>query len=248
MIPDKNIKRLEKLTITAYKDSKGQKPADKKYTALINPGQFTESYQIKYTGHKSQGENTTSYGLKFNKMIPTEYTLELIFDATGVLAKKNTPRLTNTLSTPKEDLAPEPVEEQIKRFKGVVIAYDGETHEPYYLRLQWGKIIFQGRLTALDIVYTVFRPDGTPLRAKASATFKQFQEEDIRALIENKRSPDLTHIRTVGAGDTLPLMAHRIYGDFSYYLEVARVNRLKNYRNLKPGTKLSFPPIDKKTA
>jgi nucleoid-associated protein YgaU len=58
-------------------------------------------------------------------------------------------------------------------------------------------------------------------------------------------SPDLTHIRLVKAGDTLPEMCFNIYGDPRYYLDVARQNRLDNFRKLEPGTRIFFPPIEK---
>jgi nucleoid-associated protein YgaU len=70
-------------------------------------------------------------------------------------------------------------------------------------------------------------------------------EDDLRVAKENRSSPDLTHYRIVKAGDNLPLMTQRIYGDPKYYLEVARVNKLVNFRNLKPGQAIYFPPIEK---
>jgi len=111
----------------------------------------------------------------------------------------------------------------------------------------WGIFIFHGKLTDLEIAYSAFKPNGQPMRACARATFTESKNDKKRTSEEGKNSPDLTHIRVVKAGDTLPLMTHRIYGDFSYYLEVARVNNLKDYRNLAPGTSLSFPPLNKKT-
>jgi len=40
-------------------------------------------------------------------------------------------------------------------------------------------------------------------------------------------------------------MVHKIYGSFKYYLQVAKVNNLKNFRDLIPGQKLIFPPFEK---
>lgn len=51
-------------------------------------------------------------------------------------------------------------------------------------------------------------------------------------------SQDMSHLVTVRAGDTLPLLCKRIYSDPAYYMEVARVNRLVNFRNV-----LRFPPL-----
>jgi nucleoid-associated protein YgaU len=45
---------------------------------------------------------------------------------------------------------------------------------------------------------------------------------------------------TVEAGDTLPLLCYRVYGDSRYYLAVAAHNRLDDFRGLQPGTLLCF--------
>jgi len=36
-----------------------------------------------------------------------------------------------------------------------------------------------------------------------------------------------------------------INGDDKYYLEVARINNITSFRQLKPGTEIFFPPIAK---
>jgi nucleoid-associated protein YgaU len=52
-------------------------------------------------------------------------------------------------------------------------------------------------------------------------------------------------VRKIKFGDTLPLMCYRIYGDPKYYLQVAEANGLDNFRRLKPGTDIFFPPLEK---
>jgi nucleoid-associated protein YgaU len=63
-------------------------------------------------------------------------------------------------------------------------------------------------------------------------------------LVSNRSSPDLSHIVLVREGDTLPLLCASIYGDPSYYPDVARFNGLLEFRDLKPGAKLHFPPLE----
>lgn len=235
MIPD--ISPIEKLKIIAYEDPEYQTPADKEFEALINPEEMVENSKVEYS--QCQGAGTTGTELKFKKIPPSEVTFNLIFDATGALNRSG---FVNLFS------GPEPLDEQVERFKEITKGYDGTTHNTYYLKIIWGTMIFHGKLSDLELKYSIFRPDGTPMRAHARATFTAFKNDKKRISEEGKNSPDLTHVRTVKAGDTLPLMTHRIYGDFSYYLEVARVNGLKDYRNLKPGTQLFFPPLDKQTA
>jgi nucleoid-associated protein YgaU len=84
-----------------------------------------------------------------------------------------------------------------------------------------------------------------PLRATARAKFKGFVEDNLRVAMENNSSPDLTHVREVKKGDTLPLMTFRIYGDSKYYLEVAKANNITNFRKLEVGQRIFFPPIEK---
>jgi hypothetical protein len=47
----------------------------------------------------------------------------------------------------------------------------------------------------------------------------------------------------VVAGDTLPLLCFQIYQESKYYVEVARVNGLDDFRNLEPGRQILFPPL-----
>ena len=121
--------------------------------------------------------------------------------------------------------------------------HDGEIHRPRYLKLSWGSLISKCVLKSAEITYNLFKPDGTPLRAKIACNFSENIEDKKRTAQEGKNSPDLTHQRQVQEGDTLPLMTYRIYGDPSYYLKVARFNNLTNFRQLEVGRTLYFPPL-----
>src|SRR5690606_28803951 len=135
--------------------------------------------------------------------------------------------------------------EDIEQFKKVIFDYNGDEHKPNYLMISWGTLLFKGTLSEMDITFKLFKADGTPLRALANAKFKGFVEDDLRVAKENNSSPDLTHVRIVKDGDTLPLMTCRIYGDSKYYLEVAKANEIPNFRKLTVGQKIFFPPINK---
>ena len=58
-----------------------------------------------------------------------------------------------------------------------------------------------------------------------------------------------THLRQgrpiVNEINNPPLLTHEIYGDPEIYLEVAIANRLTNFRKLKTGGTLIFPPLEK---
>jgi LysM repeat protein len=212
------------LEITGYKDDAFQSKIDS-YTALINPDKYTQNYEIHF--NEEQGIGTSNASIKYKKSAPQGVSFELIFDGTGILSSDRTD-----------------VKSEIETFKKIAYEYNGDIHKPNYLQLIWGKgLNFKCQLTSLSLNYTLFKSDGTPLRAKASVSFKEFQNPKKIAAEEKKKSPDMTHEWVVRAGDSLPQLAQQIYGDSSQYLKVASFNKLANFRYLIPGTTLYFPPL-----
>ena len=225
---------LQKLQIVAYKEASydaSEKLADGEFNVKVNPETYALDYKIKYADDQASG---TSADLpKFDKIEPLTLGFKFIFDSTGVLEDTT------------EEEREKGIEEQITKFKKVVLDYVGEKHAPPFLELKWGTLLLRCVLTGMKISYKLFRPDGTPVRAEVDAKFKELVEPQERLAQENRQSPDLTHVRTVKEGDTLPLLCKSIYGDVKYYIEVARVNKLVSFRNLPIGTRITFPPIAK---
>ncbi len=225
--------KLEKMLILAFETSEaaesgGKAEAKESFEALINPETYTLEYKVKTSDGQGQGSSGTQ--AKFEYTMPEELTFEFLFDNTGIID-----------GNPKAD----GIFDDVNHFRDLLTKYQGESHEPYHLKLIWGNLIFKGRAIELGITYKLFNPDGQPIRAIAKAKFKGSIEEKKRAAKENKSSPDLTHQVKVKTGDTLSLLCYRIYGDPKYYLEVAKINNLDNFRYLQPGTDLIFPPIQK---
>lgn len=225
---------VTKVIIRAFKDkdfnSSSEINPSKPYTLPINPENYSRSFKLEYDTTKGQGSQSTDSKYKGTK--PEEIKLEFMFDGTGTVQG-------NTQS----DLS---VNDQVYDFLETVYFMEGEIHQPKFLKIVWGKLFtFNCVLTSLDINYTLFNRVGEPLRAKVNANFLGFSDPLKRVKEEDKSSPDLTHVRTVMAGDKLPLMTHKIYGDDSWYIQVARANNLTSFRNLKPGKEIFFPSIDR---
>lgn len=214
-----------KLTIKAYSDPQLSSEAGS-YTARVNPEKYRLHYEVVY--NKQPAAGSESVPALFDHAPAQELSFELLFDATGAIPNSAT------------DLSAE-----IKSFLHLVYDYQGNIHQPYYLKLFWGSLVFGARLKQLELSYTLFRPDGSPLRAAASVTFVSFIDPKTMAAQENKSSPDMTHGITVTEGDTLPLLCYRIYGDASLYPQVARANGLTHFQKLTAGTRLVFPPLSK---
>jgi len=233
--------KLKKLVIRCFKDEKFKDEiTDLKYTALLNPEKYAQTFKTEYK--KEQASGTSSTDPKFTRSLPSDLDLEFLFDRTGVLVHYGDDPDASSDDTVYKDQG-NGIKEDLENFKKSVFDYNGEDHKPNYLIITWGSLLFKGILTDLTIEYKLFKPDGTPLRAIAKVKFISHIEAEKRAAQENNQSPDLTHYRIVKDGDTLPLMAHQIYGDSKYYLEVAKVNKITNFRNLRPGQELLFPPI-----
>lgn len=227
---------LEKLLIEAYKDeSYAQKDGELKL--WINPEKYTRTYTICYNDRQAQGSPGGSP--QFNKIPSEQMKLELVFDGTGVIP---------TAIPGVIPFTGDGITEQIKRFTGLVFSYQGGIHSPRFLKLMWGTLSFRCRLTELALTYTLFKPDGTPLRARGDATFLQFSSPELLAKEANQQSPDMTHVRTVHAGDTLPLLCWEIYGSGEWYPRVAAANGLTDFRDLRVGTQLVFPPLGEPAA
>jgi hypothetical protein len=224
---------LEKMLILAFEDSKsaetgGTNDAKDKFEALINPESYTLEYKVKTSD--GQGQGTSGAQIKFEYTLPEELTFEFLFDNTGIIDGKPNPN---------------GVADEVKHFREMLTGYQGSSHEPYHLKLVWGDLVFKGRAIELSITHKLFNPDGQPIRTVAKVKLKKSVEDKKRAQKDKAQSADLTHVRKVKMGDNLPLLCFRVYGDPQHYLEVARVNGLYNFRWLKPGMDLAFPPFEK---
>jgi hypothetical protein len=248
--------KLEKLTLRAFKpaaDPKGlPQPSDDPkdtYTVQVNPSSYSLSHLLDFSYHRGQGFSGSE--AVYSGSPPINLQFEFLFDGTGVVPKPSAlgdiplvGAIASALAPPKSFV----VMEEIKKFTALVYIRDGKTHRPRSLLLIWGSLVFPCVLKSVDYRYTLFKEDGTPLRAVAKCAFCSSVPRAEQERRDNDSSPDLTHLRDVRDGDTLPLLAHDIYGSAQLYLEVARVNKLINFRRLRPATRLSFPPLDKQAA
>jgi nucleoid-associated protein YgaU len=219
-------KNVSKMLIFSYPDA-DRKTADGQMEVMVNPESYSQKINVNYA--EKQAPGTTGMLPQFSKIEPQKLNFDLLFDSTGVI---------NGIKNDANG-----VDAELEKFKKIVLEYKGDKHRPRFLSIFWGTLKFDCCLENLDITYKLFRSDGLPLRAVAKAGFIGAMDDTKRVAKENASSPDLTHVRMVNDGDTLPLMAFRIYGDPKYYIEVAKANGLNDYRNLVTGQKIKFPPI-----
>jgi hypothetical protein len=219
---------LVKLLIEGYSDPTATSGLIGSVSAVINPETYTLSYNVTYEMADTIGSPAPTQ--IFASMGTGDFELELLADGTGVVP------LPTGISN---------VDAYIAQVRSIVYDYQGDSHRPNYLRITWGKTVFTGVCKNITVKYTLFNPDGSALRALIKLSLSESVPFSTKAQEAGANSPDLTHMRTVKAGDTLPLMTYRIYGEAVHYMEVARVNGLNSIHDIKPGDELYFPPLKK---
>jgi hypothetical protein len=226
------LKKLKLTSCTEQKDGTilaGTATTDT-ISLLINPAGYTHERAVVRSNQRFLG--STGSRNAYSAMEPETISFdEVVLDGTGAVARASA-------GAPVQD-----VKAQVDDLVRVAYTYVGAKHEPPWVRLLWGDLIFFGCLTSLSINYTMFKPGGQPLRAKLKLTFKGAVSAKEESLKSNRSSPDLSHQVMVLAGDTLPMLCYRIYNDSAYYPEVARFNGLNSFTALVPGTRLLFPPL-----
>lgn len=226
-----NLFKLEKLKIQVFTDRARSGAPGETFEVMFNPETYSQSYENVF--QKTQAVNSSGREAKYAMSKPSDLSLKLIIDGTGV----STYGITNLLGGKMD------VYKKVEDFLQKTSHMDGKIHEPKFLIVAWGKLNFKCRLKSVTVNYTVFDNSGIPLRAELNTVFVSDIDNKQRLKKENKNSPDLTHWRVVQAHDTLPLMCEEIYGSPNYYIQVAKANKLNKFRDLPAGTELFFPPI-----
>jgi nucleoid-associated protein YgaU len=102
---------------------------------------------------------------------------------------------------------------------------------------------FIGVLQSVRKEFTMFLQDGIPVRARLSLTLKEFKME-LNEREKTLQSPDKTKVHFTQQGDSLWLIASRVYGNADLWRPIAERNGIKNPRILEPGIKLIIPPLE----
>jgi hypothetical protein len=193
------------------------------FITMFNPESLTIEEGAEYDRSCTPGKSGDNP--RFKRVTSRKFSLIFTLDGTGV----NAPKI--------------PVTAQILLFREATTLINGVFHQPNCLLVQWGTFISKCKITSSKVDYTLFDEFGLPLRAKVTASFEEFVDEAFSQITSMLSSPDLTHLYTVKRGEILPLIVERTYSDQRYYIQVAKANRVKNFRKLPDEFKLVLPPI-----
>lgn len=206
------------------------------FEAQYDPDSYSRQFTNVFEGPQTIGINTSLPNARYAYSQASQLRFQIILDATPMGGNA----ITDLLSA----AATSGVTEEVERFLEVCYDYDGEIHQPRFLRVEWGTLSCACRLQSVDVQYIMFDRNGTPIRAKLDTVFVGDVSEETRTRTEDRRSPDLAKVHTVKAGESLPLLAQKAYNSSTYYLDLARYNQLDHFRELKSGMEIRLPSLE----
>ena len=219
------------------------------FEVQINPEEINRNFSIKYHEPSTPGANGSEF--QFEKVNPEELELKFILDGTGAVLQSNKPS-PDMLGTLLNELPAEAqlayVPLRVAQLQAAVYDFSDEQHRTPFILVQYGKLVFMGLLQTMAVNYNLFNPAGIPLRAEISLSLKAHSPFKESSAVLSLLSADLTRHHLVAAGENILRICHDTYKDERYYLEVARVNGIINFRNIPEGTQLILPPIEKTTS
>lgn len=132
-----------------------------------------------------------------------------------------------------------------------MLDYIPATHHLPVCVFNWGQFTaspkikpeYKFYITKCDVTYTLFLPDGTPVRAKVKLSLEQLKTKPEEMKNNPKESPDHAKLYTVKKGDTLQGIAQAEYEDPGEWRRIAKTNNIDDPLELRPGMKLLVPPI-----
>lgn len=124
-----------------------------------------------------------------------------------------------------------------------LLKIDPAIHAPPVLKFVWATLDFTCVLSRVTKKFTMFRSDGTPVRATLTVTFNEYKTET--SIMENPtESSDRTKHYVLQEGDSLWLIAAKEYGDPTMWRAIAESNKIDNPLGLEIGKEIVVPPLE----
>jgi nucleoid-associated protein YgaU len=124
-----------------------------------------------------------------------------------------------------------------------LMVIDPTTHAPPVLLFTWASLSFSCVLARASQRFIMFRPDGTPVRARLQVTFNEFRNVDLEAKEIKRETSDYSRWYEVKQGETLNAIAWQAYGNPRLWRPIALRNGIDSPRALPTGLQLVVPHL-----
>jgi nucleoid-associated protein YgaU len=212
---------------------------------MFNPKEYTFSKQNSWPANQTKGTNVGQF--EFGSGQPATLQMQLFFD-TYVNIKNGSAEGGQPKDVRKEYTEAVWEMMQVDPKLGSLNAKPGgpsknKKGRPPVVIFQWGSTwSFKAVITSIRERFTLFLPDGTPVRSTLDVTFQQVQDKhDHPATNPTSGGVGGERVWTVSEGDTLAWIAYKEYGDSNRWRLIADANRLTKVRQLTPGMLLEIP-------
>jgi hypothetical protein len=113
---------------------------------------------------------------------------------------------------------------------------------PPEVAFEWGVFRFVAVITDMTQRFTLFRMDGTPVRAAIEVSFTQHKDvNDYPGQNPTSGGGPIQQVWQVVAGDRLDTIAYEVYGSATHWRRIAEHNHITNPLALRPGQRLAIP-------
>jgi nucleoid-associated protein YgaU len=224
---------LSKLEITPL-DKKGKRMEEKRFKVLFNPNTYSVTKAVTWSTPQSKLPGRAQTDRKLNAPTLTyggganrQLTLELFYDVTESGEIGDVRQETNKIAA--------------------LTVKDRELKRPPAVEISWGTASpegsdfpFTGVVSNLTQRFTLFKPDGRPVRATLTVVFMEFLDPGMDW---RKTDPEFT-TRFVKGGETLSGIAADVYHDPARWRIIAEANGIDDPRHVPAGKVLSIPKVD----
>jgi len=196
-------------------------------TFQYNPTEYSVTKSAQWNRPETSGAESTT-NPQYATSLPATVQMEVFFDA---------------FEEPAGDVSKD-VETLLQWTRPCPPSIGKGKPQPPLLAFQWGvsQVLtdFRGYLKSVAARYTMFRTNGTPVRATASITL---EEVPLDARRQNPTSGSLLgrSAHVLREGETLHTIAHAQYGQPRFWRGLAAFNDIDDPLRLEPGTSILIP-------
>ena len=209
------------------------------FEVLFNPTQYSIEESNTWEEQKRLGPKSET---QFTGQSLKKLTMELFFDTYEQKedVRQYTGKIARLLVVEIPDKSPDnksPDKSKGKRPPICELSWPEQNPIGGESRVQWV-------LESVTQQFVLFLSDGTPVRAKLSVRFKEYNTSTKEAQDAPKPASFPAQTYTVTAGDTLSAISGTVWDDPTLWRLLADANTIVNPRVLEPGQVLAVPPIE----
>lgn len=194
----------------------------------FNPAELTITKSSSWKGGEAKGGNAPALRFQGGQSGTLALSLTLDSTATGRPVTDQTDKLLDLLKVDPSLSGSDPQRQSAR---------------PPWVEFHWGQLhSFRAVMEKLTVKYTFFSRAGTPLRAKADVTLKQWADEGLRPLQNPTSSTPSPHtVHHLRPGETLDRVSARYYRDPTRWRTIADANGIEDPLQVPAGTALIVP-------